>query len=54
MKLIEESDLQAVSGGAEGVWYRIGATWASWYQGAVSLAADGMCAIDSMDGSLAD
>lgn len=54
MKLLNETEIQAVSGGADGVWYRIGAEVRRWYDGAVSATTDAFCAIDELDGSLAD
>lgn len=54
MKILQTAELEIVVGGADGVWGRIGAEWASWYNGAVSATTDLFCAIDELDGSLAD
>lgn len=54
MKVLNNQQIEAVAGGAEGVWYRIGAEVRRWYDGAVSATTDAFCAIDEMDGSLAD
>jgi hypothetical protein len=54
MNVLDEQQIQFVAGGADGVWYRIGAEVRRWYDGAVSATTDAFCAIDEMDGSLAD
>lgn len=54
MKVLNDHQIEAVTGGADGVWYRIGAEVRNWYDGAVSATTDMFCAIDEMDGSLAD